>query len=67
MVKIRISCIELRVVCTLAVAPDTCWVEVSALQRGLVLNHPLGSKQVNQDNINTILTIQVKDEHNMSL
>ncbi len=41
MVKIHILCIDLRVVCMLTVAPDTCWVGISALQHGLVLNHPL--------------------------
>ncbi len=37
-----------RVVCTLTVVPDmyTCWVEVSALQHGPVLNHPLGTIQI---------------------
>ena len=35
-------CIECCVVCTLINVPDTCWVGVSAMQHGLVLNHPLG-------------------------
>ena len=37
MVQIHILCIKLRVVCTLTVVHGTC----SALQHGLVLNHPL--------------------------
>ena len=41
MVKIHILCIELRVVSTLTTVLDTCWVAVSALQHGPVLNHPL--------------------------
>ncbi len=41
MVKNQILCIELRVVSTLTAVPYTCLVEVSALQHGPVLNHPL--------------------------
>ncbi len=41
MVKLHILCIELRVVSTLTSVLDTCWVAVSALQHGPVLNHPL--------------------------
>ncbi len=43
MVKIHILSIELRVVSTLTVVPDTCRVAVSALQHGPELNHPLAS------------------------
>ncbi len=34
--------IELHVMCTLTVVPETCWAGVNTLQHGLVLNHPLG-------------------------
>ncbi len=41
MVKIHVLYIELRAVSTLTAVLDTCWVAVSALQHGPVLNHPL--------------------------